>query len=130
MLCTSLVVCILSSCIMAGSILSDFIAESHLFACLDGRGADRYKRLSAKEQTQVTMHPVQDLPAVRYRGSSVAAWRWQLGSGSGRLAAVAAAWWQWRWRQHSSGSAAAVTAAVAEAWWQWWQRGGSVAVAS
>ncbi len=40
---------------MAGSILSGFIAESHLLAYLDGRGADRHKRLSAEEQTQVRL---------------------------------------------------------------------------
>ncbi len=47
--------CILSSCITAGSIQSDFIAESHLLAYLDRRGADRYKRLSAEEQTRVRL---------------------------------------------------------------------------
>ncbi len=40
---------------MAGSILSDFIAEPHLLAYLDRRGADRHKRLSAKEQTRVRL---------------------------------------------------------------------------
>jgi hypothetical protein len=48
-------VCVLSSCFTAGSILSDFIAESHLLAYLDGRGADEYKRLSAEEQTRVRL---------------------------------------------------------------------------
>jgi hypothetical protein len=51
----SLDVCVLSSCVTAGSILSDFIAKSHLLAYLDGRGAERYKRLSAKEQTRVRL---------------------------------------------------------------------------
>ncbi len=45
LLCTSLDVCVLLSCVTAGSILSDFIAESHFLAYLGGRGADRYKRL-------------------------------------------------------------------------------------
>ncbi len=42
---------------MAGSILTDFIAESHLFAYLDGRGADRYKRLSAEDRRKLGYAP-------------------------------------------------------------------------
>ncbi len=54
---------------MAGSILSDFIAESHLFAYLDGGGADGHKRLSAKEQTQVRLCTPCKIRLVLLRGS-------------------------------------------------------------